>query len=61
MGFNSFLCSLQGDWSFEECEQQSPVSVLDTPFREVDQQPISPFHPTRIANIGSMLQFLPLN
>ncbi|KAL6569458.1 hypothetical protein OROMI_013972 [Orobanche minor] len=35
----------KGDWSTEECEQKSPVSVLDSPFRDST----SPFHPS-IAN-----------
>ncbi|KAK6162440.1 hypothetical protein DH2020_002281 [Rehmannia glutinosa] len=35
----------KGNWTFEECEQQSPVSVLDTPFREFEE-----FIPT-LANV----------
>ncbi|KAI3444623.1 hypothetical protein Pfo_001288 [Paulownia fortunei] len=46
---NATLRNPKGDWSFEDCEQQSPVSVLDSPFREIGES-ISPFHPT-LANV----------
>ncbi|KAG8391748.1 hypothetical protein BUALT_Bualt01G0219300 [Buddleja alternifolia] len=43
-------CLHKGEWSCEDDdEQQSPISVLDSPFREVEES-ISPFHPS-LANI----------
>ncbi|KAL6494043.1 hypothetical protein OROGR_031952 [Orobanche gracilis] len=41
----ALMRNTKGDWSTEECEQKSPVSVLDSPF----QESTSPFHPS-IAN-----------
>ncbi|KAH6779823.1 hypothetical protein C2S52_011060 [Perilla frutescens var. hirtella] len=40
----------KGDWSFEEYEQQSPVSVLASPFQQVEEFIVSPYHPT-LANV----------
>ncbi|GFP98526.1 hypothetical protein PHJA_001996500 [Phtheirospermum japonicum] len=40
----ALLRNTKGDWSIEECEQQSPVSVFDSPFQEV-RESISPYHP----------------
>lgn len=50
---------VKGDWSmFEEMEQQSPVSVLDSPFRQVEEF-FSPSHPT-LANLEAMLTRKPI-
>ena len=44
---------MQGDWtSFEEYEQQSPVSVLDSPFLQVHQK-FTHFHPI-LENVQSV-------
>ncbi|KAL0464728.1 UNVERIFIED_CONTAM: hypothetical protein Slati_0360400 [Sesamum latifolium] len=49
----------KADWSmFEEMEQQSPVSVLDSPFRQVEEF-LSPSHPT-LANLETMLTRRPI-
>ncbi|KAL0428942.1 UNVERIFIED_CONTAM: hypothetical protein Sradi_0520200 [Sesamum radiatum] len=49
----------KGDWLiFEEMEQQSPVSVLDSPFRQVEEF-LSPSHPT-LANLETMLTRRPI-
>ncbi|KAL2461626.1 hypothetical protein Adt_45046 [Abeliophyllum distichum] len=42
--------NLKGELSFEESEQHSPVSVLDSLFQEEDES-ISPFHHQSFANI----------
>ncbi|KAL0397839.1 UNVERIFIED_CONTAM: hypothetical protein Scaly_0232300 [Sesamum calycinum] len=53
------LNSFWGDWSmFEEMEQQSPVSVLDSPFRQVEDF-LSPSHPT-LANLETKLTRRPI-
>ncbi|KAL8495380.1 hypothetical protein ACS0TY_019504 [Phlomoides rotata] len=38
------LRDCKGDWQFEESDQKSPVSVLDSPFTQVEDF-VSPFHP----------------
>ncbi|GER31285.1 polyamine oxidase 1 [Striga asiatica] len=41
----ALLMNNKGDWSMEDCEQQSPVSVLDgSPFQKVPESSMSPFH-----------------
>ncbi|CAA0842628.1 Unknown protein [Striga hermonthica] len=48
----ALLMNNKGDWSMEDCEQQSPVSVLDgSPFQEVPESSMSPLHQA-LANFG---------